>query len=529
MNIEIYMQPISDNSPSGRDARYELEYQEVVGEIQKLTAMSSAQDAINWDNVVDLSRKILIEKSKDLTIAGYLCVGLFKKEGYQGVCDGLRIYCHILENFWDGLFPQKPKARKLAIEWLNQRLGNLLTVRNPSPKESQAVLDAYELIKRLDQLIRERFADQDPPSISNMISGFSEQAESIQPTATVKEPKSQEIDKQQASPAEVLAAPSAIESASVPTTPNIPSSPQIILPQPGQGNTEIINAIRQMASSLRANNLQDPLPYRLLRCIKWDTVRSIPPAGGDGKTRIPVPKTQVSDSLKNLNKQGNWLALIEEAESTFQDPGTTFWFDLQRMTYNGLMSIGYEDTARVIASETEAFLNRLPGIMDLSFSNGIPFADEETMQWIATQVISMDGEQLQVGEISGENDDADLQEALELITQRNLEGALRVLQQGMNQQTSYKKRFMRRLAAGKYCLQLGKTEWAKAILEGLDKEIDTVSLKAWEPEICVQVWTALYQCYQKLMKKSGDENIMKQSAEKILIMLFQHNIRAGID
>ena len=525
MNIEIYIQPINDNSPSGMDTKYDGEYQEIANEIQKLTAMSSAKDAINWDKVVDLSQKILTEKSKDLTIIGFLCVGLFKKEGYQGVCDGLRIYCHVLENFWDSLFPQKLKARKLAIEWLDQRLGDLI-VRSPSPKESQAVLDASELIKRLNELIQERFTEQ-RPSIPNLISGFSKQVEGIQSLSTAEEPKPQEIGKQQGTPAEVpLITSPAIESVAAPTTMAIPSSASI-----PQGNTEIINAIRQMASSLRANNPQDPLPYRLLRCIKWDIVYSIPTAGKDGRTKIPAPKTQVSDSLKALIEAGNWLALIEKAENTFQDAGNTFWLDLQRMTYNGLMSMGYENTARIIASETEAFLNRLPGIIDLSFSDGTSFADEETMQWISLQVVSVSYEQLHAEEISGEDDDTDLQEALELITQRNLEGALKVLQQGINQQTSHKKRFIRRLAAGKYCLQLGQTEWAKAILEGLDKEIDTISLTSWETESCVQVWTALYQCYQKLiiLKKSGDENAMKQSMEKIRIMLFQHNIRAGID
>ncbi len=527
MDIGVYILPISDKSPCGEKAKHELEYQEVEGEIQKLTAMSSAQDAINWDRIVELSQRILTKRSKDLTIAGYLCAGLFKKDGYQGICDGLRIYTSLLENFWEGLFPQKIIARGKTIEWLDQRVGTLTIMRVPGAAENQSVLDAYEEIKRLSELIQKRFGSP-APSISNLLSGLTKQAEDVarqQPAVIESEALQQQ---------EIL---SSEQSAALPSTPPPPASPPaatIPIPQvavqPGASDTEVINAIRQTIAPLRANNLQSPLPYRLLRCIKWDIVLAVPVADGDGKTKIPAPRAQIRTALDQLVMSANWSALIEASEGAFQDASGTFWLDLQRMTYKGLSSLGYGTAAKAVITETAAFLERFSQISGLKFADNTPFADAETMQWIASQVVSIDKSQLQITASSDEKEGNDLQEALELANQRNLEGALDVLYQGINQQSSYKGKFIRRLSAGKYCLQLGQPVWAKALLEGLYKETKSISIEEWEPVICVEIWKSLYQCYQKLLssKKIVDEDSMRLCAEQVRDKLFQYDIKSAI-
>ncbi|MFH1097788.1 MAG: type VI secretion system protein TssA [Candidatus Desantisbacteria bacterium] len=521
MSIEDYALPISDEFPCGKDMSYEPEYLDIKNEIQKLTAMSSAQDKINWGTVVEISKEILGKKSKDLNIAGYLCLGLFMREGYPGIKDGLTIYCSLLEKFWDGLFPQRQKARGSAIEFLNQRVGNAIEHRDVSKESSVIIQDISELADKLLLLIQERF-ENPTPSLATLRSALTKQREAL--------PQLPEV-----LPPEVLSPQSTLEPVEKPSIQNTQvESPVVPVIKPviqsPTSQTEFIDIIRQMITPFRGISQMNPLPYRLLRCIKWDIVIVPPPADGEGKTKIPAPRSQVSSSLKDMAKAGNWQGLVDASEGAFQDASGTYWLDLQRMTHTGLVLLGYAQAAKAVITETASFLDRFSQIPGLSFSDGTNFADEETNQWISTQVVSLDQSQLQVEAVSNEKDDKDLQDAFELIKQKNLFGALEILQQGINRQASYTGKFIRRLTAGKYCLQFGKLEWAKALLEGLEEEITSISLEKWDPITCVEVWAALHQCYQKMLssKQISDKNIIIQSEERICHKLFQYDIKSAI-
>lgn len=109
---------ISPDKPSGDDVRYELEYEEVQAEIEKLSSPTS-QGATNWKRVVELATAILTEKSKNILMASYLSVGLLHTQGPEGLAPGVSMYRGLIENFWDTLYPPKKrkKARLNAVEW----------------------------------------------------------------------------------------------------------------------------------------------------------------------------------------------------------------------------------------------------------------------------------------------------------------------------------------------------------------------------------------------------------------------------
>ena len=61
-----------------------------------------------WRSLVDLSAELLTTQTKDLEIAGWLCEGLTRLEGFQGLADGLTLVDQLLLRFWnEGVYPSE--------------------------------------------------------------------------------------------------------------------------------------------------------------------------------------------------------------------------------------------------------------------------------------------------------------------------------------------------------------------------------------------------------------------------------------
>lgn len=78
-------------------------------EIQKTTP-----DYKKW---IELSRTILIEKSKDIKIATWLSFAMFRLEKIKGLVNGLKIIYYYLKNFENNLYPSNANYRSKAIQF----------------------------------------------------------------------------------------------------------------------------------------------------------------------------------------------------------------------------------------------------------------------------------------------------------------------------------------------------------------------------------------------------------------------------
>ena len=59
-----------------------------------------------WNALVELAGDLLTTQTKDLEIAGWLCEGATRIDGFRGLADGLALMDQLLLRFWDGgLFP----------------------------------------------------------------------------------------------------------------------------------------------------------------------------------------------------------------------------------------------------------------------------------------------------------------------------------------------------------------------------------------------------------------------------------------
>jgi type VI secretion system protein ImpA len=132
------LQPISAESPGGRDLRYEPVFREILEARRSDDQLSAGawekeggRKAAQWDRVADLSLEALKESSKDLRLACFLTEAGLYLDGFEGLRDCLRLTKELIYRFWDsGLLPLVEDGdldfRASALGWLNDRMPDAL-------------------------------------------------------------------------------------------------------------------------------------------------------------------------------------------------------------------------------------------------------------------------------------------------------------------------------------------------------------------------------------------------------------------
>jgi len=132
------LQPISTETPAGRDLRYEPLFSQIlearraddrfdVGAWEK----EEGRKAAEWDKVADLSLSALRESSKDLRLACFLTEAAIHLDGFGGLRDCLRLMKELLYRYWDlGLLPAVESGdldyRASSLTWLDDRMPEVL-------------------------------------------------------------------------------------------------------------------------------------------------------------------------------------------------------------------------------------------------------------------------------------------------------------------------------------------------------------------------------------------------------------------
>lgn len=154
--------PVSDAQPAGANARYEPEFEQLQAEVGKLE--NPAGGEVQWSKVVDLARKILETKSKDLLVAAYFTYGMLQQQGYQGLLEGLGVLNSICTVHWDnGMQPDRPRARESALDWMIDRIQPYM--ENGAPPNQQEAPILQSAVATVDALTEYVNSKQDAPNL----------------------------------------------------------------------------------------------------------------------------------------------------------------------------------------------------------------------------------------------------------------------------------------------------------------------------------------------------------------------------
>ena len=498
--------PIHPENPTGSDARYDPDFEALQAEIDKLSS-PSATNGVDWKKVNDSAARILSEKSKDLVVASYLAISQIHLNQIDGFATGTAVLRDLLENYWETLYPPKKRMRGRigAVNFWAEKAEALLdSMTAKADRETLEVIS--QSLTELDALLSEHLPD--PPAlhaIKRHINDFITQA--TEAPAAVAQTETITAD-QAAAPETVAETTPQPEPNPAPRPQPTPSEAAQTTEAAGSEQDAIKNAntgfqaIRNAGIFLFEKDPKNADAYRYRRIATWAKVSDLPPQNG-GKTQIPPPTDQDMTPLKDLKSSGNWHLLLQTSEQKLSR--FIYWFDLCRLSAEALLRLGpdYQKAHKAVCDETGFFLHRVPGIEDLAFSDGTPFADTETRQWLKN--ISLGAAPAGAGAIALGDADAEsgdrnqmaevMENAKSLAGQQKIMEAVGLIQNQLRGCGSEKQALTWRMALCQILLGSEFKHLAVPHIEQVIADVDAYRLEEWEPEIALKgltlAWTGI--------------------------------------
>src|SRR5581483_4790483 len=244
---------------------------------------------------------------------------------------------------------------------------------------------AAEGLESLDSFCREKFGDAAP--------GFRELRRSLEEVSTSIRILLQEKLKQDPDPLPPSegAAEGAEGAATAAATDDLLSGEDLEI----SGNLELRSrqdALRLLVASarfLRRAAPSDPVPYLMVRALRWGELR-----GSDGDIAgalLEAPPPEVRVNLRNSALAQDWNRVLEIAESAAASGCGRGWLDLHRYTIRACDELGYSGVARTLRSSLKALLSDLPKLPTMTLADDTGTANPETMDWLIRESLFTPG------------------------------------------------------------------------------------------------------------------------------------------
>ena len=130
VDLDALLAPIPGGNPAGESQQYTGLYDEI-REARRSDDQLDQGDwkrepkVADWAETELLAADALANRTKDLQVCAWLAEALVKLHGFAGLRDALRLTRHIIEQYWDGLYPEQDEGdfegRANAITWLERQ------------------------------------------------------------------------------------------------------------------------------------------------------------------------------------------------------------------------------------------------------------------------------------------------------------------------------------------------------------------------------------------------------------------------
>ena len=567
------LNPLSGPSPGGVNLKYDPVYDKIkearredeeVAQGEWTHALKKA----DWPLVIKLCSDAIANRSKDLQLAAWLTEALTRREGFAGLRQGVELCRGLLEQFWDNLFPEiedgELELRAAPLDWIGARLdpalkkiplaksgfdwfkykesrsvgyeadigdseqkraardqaladGKLTAEEfdkafDATPKDfyAQAVSDldaAKEAVDALGQLCDARFDDFKPS-----FSGLRQTLEEIRAAANVlltrkrqAEPDTGEVAGNEPAEEMVEQAPAGQPASAG----GAAAAPARILRKEPADREDAYARVVTVAAWLRQQDAGSPVPYLMLRALRWGELRA---SGSDiDSNLLEAPSTEVRTQIKRLLNDGNYDQLIGVLEDAMAQPCGRAWLDLQRYFCTACDNAGGHDAVKsAVIAEVKALLADYPGLPQMTLLDDTPTANTETQRWLQDLLPSPAPESAYSSHVADNQSGAATAtqeqtppDAFEMAEQALRSGrkeqAIEILAREAAFERSGRARFQRRVQLAQICLAANHEAMARPILDGLALEIETRKLEEWEsPEMLAHALGLLFRCVTKL-------------------------------
>lgn len=468
----------------------------------------------DFDLIESVSIKITSEKSKDIRVLSFLSLCFLRKENWENFADVFEGIATLASQDYAALNPDRERAKQLAFKWISEgRFAALVAEKKPPESAYPHTLRLVNALTTLKPILEKNFPDGSP-----FPAELFKNAQVWEKTTKPKAPPPQA-----AAPAPAASAPAQVSSDSAsgasqaPVSQPASASATIAAPETFDSPRQAIPIVKKAAQVMIEKEPQKIMGYRIMRILRWDLLEKAPPADS-GKTQLAAPASQSRTYMINLLNQKDWKTLFDKSEATFMAGANHVWLDLQRYSYTACKELGptYNQLADAIIAETAFFIQRIPEIVNMKFSDDTPFCDDATKDWINNTVATSKGSGSGGGGSRESADDPlkkELQSINELSAANQFDKALDLCISGKRNSGCKRDNFRRSIQIGTLLLKAKQPDLAVSVLESLHEEITTYSLDSWEPSLAVEAWATLVGAY-KVAKNQKTPQIQSSLQEK---------------
>ncbi len=474
--------PISKEGFAGADVRFSNEYEALESELGKAQSMHE-NGQVDWLKILEGSEALLRNQSKDLRVAAWLVWALYQRESFQGLLAGLCLLHHLCKNHWADIHPAKNRTRAAAINWLLPRLEQALGDDVAIKEQLPLFRHLTEQLEGLDTACTAHLGDDAPlllPLCRRLNTMIRRAADNLPQAGAIGTVVAQV--KQVATQLITPGAP--IE--------NEKEAYKALRAQQESAGSLCIWWLKQKATDVRA--------LRLNRTLTWLTIDTMPERNAEQITQLRGLPADKLKAYQDRLHQDDYANLLVEIETSLAK--APFWLDGQRLAWECLQGLNAELAMHEVEVHFALFIQRLPGIIELRWHDGTPFADPATRAWIASQVMPHLQKTGAAPEIDTAHNDAPwelvLEEAQSILPRDGLKPAVQLLRQGMQNALGARECFLWRFAMARLCFSARKYELAKVQLEALDQTLRHAGLNTWEPTLELQVLHLLHSCCELL-------------------------------
>jgi type VI secretion system protein ImpA len=580
---EGLLNPIAGDNPSGKSLRYDPVYDKIREARREEDVLpqgdwSREVKKADYPQVIKLATEALSTKSKDLQVAAWLTEGLLFKEHLPGLRDGLDLIRGLLENFWDTLYPEIEdddlEFRAAPIAWIGSKLDaavrrlpltksklDLLKYQesrrigyeaDAASNEAKAAAraaaiadkqctaeefdeavrvtgDAYyeklaanivavqESIQALETLTDSKFG-REAPNFANLRTALEELQDMVR---NYHRPAAAEAEEEAPAEAELAA-----EETEAPAAAGAPAAKKRAVTAEPTDREDAVQRLAVVAHFLRHENPRNPVPYLLLRAMRWGELRE---AGAAlNPALLEAPPTEKRTLIKKLSMEGNWAEVLENAEQAMSLPCGRGWIDLQRYAVRSCEGLGseFDPVAAGIRSELKVLLTDYPDLLSASMMDDTPAANAETQAWLKESILpppatpapsepefvpavmtSAAGPE----SANGEKAPDVIELAMKAARAGKVQEAIGLLTREMNNERTGRGRFQRHIQLANVFLATKHEAIAYPILVELAEEIERRKLEEWEePSIVAQPLALLYRCAEKLGRDEAEKEKIYQ-------------------
>jgi type VI secretion system protein VasJ len=473
---------VPGDNPMGANINYDADFDACKNEIGKI-------GGIDYALVETSCKKLLGESSKDIRLLCFLSFVYLRDAKWESFADIFDGFVKLSQQNYDAMYPDRERAKQNALKWLSEpRYNETIAQQKPAEADYAHITRLLAALTTLKTTLQEKFP-KGSPFPSTLFSAVQNWEKACKP-----KPK----------PEAAAGAAAAGGTAGDP------------MDTPKQAQT----IARKAAGFLIEKEPQRPMGFRLMRSLRWDIFEKAPPAADGGKTALAPPPADLVASLSAALANKEFKPALDKAESAYAGAANHLWLGLQRIAALACQGLGepFKPVEQAILFETGLFVKRFPDILKLSFSDGTPFCDDATKEWIAAQVMpifSAEGSAptKETAESTGDKVEDEKAQVASLTSSGKTEAALDLLQNAIRNSSNERDNFRRSILVCNLLVTAKQPDIALSILDSLDAKIQLYHLDKWDPDLAVEAWCIIVKVL-KVARAGKAPPVQANMAEK---------------